>query len=535
MGIISMPFGPIGMFAGSVFGAVTGFAFGLCVDRRNERRKLQDSELAKKRLESLIRWALARAHDPDETARIMEAVILEFNPIADIASGSKNARDLLKHFDRWMSERVVVTQLWVYMDERMQDWRNQNRADFLKSMRVFQTLRTIYSLSSRSLSDQEQQLVDSINRLLAYDSVKSIMDHAQLFPTPGELSVMESIVVADIADDAAEASDHCSPMRCVRSPSNLTEVLASALGNSDENDVSDEDSVSRHTEDLPINHIVYHSEVRVEHERNKAPVLKKPFFRNWDDFMNFDQAIKHHMPITLSEFDLVLEKSEESNVGWEVCCEREEIKISKQQLGSGVIMLRAWAVVQGVDVHVAFNSFYVMQQRMKWDKVFSQMELIGDGVQGSDCLYSSMKITGVTPRDFLQYRRVRVLDDGAIVIVQRSAEHELCPESKGIIRAESYISGYVLRQKFDQNGISSCHIFIMTCTDVKGLIPKWIISYMAPRAPAQWIDSLKNHALDYMRTHPNYKEEMAGAIGRFKTANPFDYEQAEHDESVSDL
>merc|ERR1711902_427912 len=98
------------------------------------------------------------------------------------------------------------------------------------------------------------------------------------------------------------------------------------------------------------------------------------------------------------------------------------------------------------------------------------------GAQSSDILYSLMKVTGVTPRDFLQFRRARVMDDGSILLVLRSAEHPDFPESKNAIRAESYISGYVLRQAVE-NGESVLKIFLMSFSDIKGLIPKWIISY----------------------------------------------------------
>merc|ERR550525_1014173 len=146
----------------------------------------------------------------------------------------------------------------------------------------------------------------------------------------------------------------------------------------------------------------------------------------------------------------------------------------------GGVTVRAWARVPGVYVNVAFFLFYDITQRMRWDKVFSKMALIGDGVDGSDILYSLLKVPAVTDRDFLQWRRVRVQDDGSILIVLRSAEHHGVPEDKRYIRAESHISGYILRQEWeDQTPVLK--IFLMSCADVKGMIPKWIISYMAPK------------------------------------------------------
>lgn len=31
-------------------------------------------------------------------------------------------------------------------------------------------------------------------------------------------------------------------------------------------------------------------------------------------------------------------------------------------------------------------------------------------------------------------------------------------------------------------------LFIMSCSDVKGLIPKWLINFVAPKKPGEWVD-----------------------------------------------
>ena len=58
---------------------------------------------------------------------------LEFKPMADIASGSKNALRMLKMLDSWIAQKDVTCQLWSYMDSLLANWRGLNRADFLRS------------------------------------------------------------------------------------------------------------------------------------------------------------------------------------------------------------------------------------------------------------------------------------------------------------------------------------------------------------------------------------------------------------------
>jgi hypothetical protein len=267
-------------------------------------------------------------------------------------------------------------------------------------------------------------------------------------------------------------------------------------------------------------------------------VLKKPFFKNWEDFLDFDISIKHRMPITLSEFALLAEKESESIQGWDVCVDRKEIKVVKVNscVNPPIMTLRAWATVPGADIYAAFYQFYNMEQRCSWDKVFATMNLIEKDIQGSEILYSVLKAPAVTPRDFLQYRRIRVMEDGTIHIVLRSAEHHGCPENKANIRAESYISGYILRQEVE-NGEQVLKIFLMAATDVKGFVPKWVVNYLAPKAPPQWVDSLRDVTLAYQKSHPNVKEELADVLQRFREYNSFDYEElpqgAEHFSDVS--
>ena len=55
-------------------------------------------------------------------------------------------------------------------------------------------------------------------------------------------------------------------------------------------------------------------------------VLKKPFFRNWDDFINFDLSLKHKMAITLSEFDLLMQKRDDPVTGWDLCVNKKDMK-----------------------------------------------------------------------------------------------------------------------------------------------------------------------------------------------------------------
>mmetsp|Transcript_132643 Transcript_132643/g.296643 ORF Transcript_132643/g.296643 Transcript_132643/m.296643 type:complete len:685 (+) Transcript_132643:96-2150(+) len=500
LGIMSMPFGPIGMAAGGMFGAIFGGIVGICMDLRRRQTKLQDADLEKRRLRSLVRWAKERFREDGDLLMLIEMVALEFKPMADIAEGSQTARNLILLLDGLIANKKVARCLLVYMEQLLQRWRELHRAEFLRSMLVFQTLVVTYKHTNRLLDEQEIKFVDRMERLLAHKSVKSVMEHALMFPTQGETRIMECMVYSDAL--SGSSSGKHSP--------------AHSHHTSKDGDLEPE--AERET-------------LAVGEAGQKQLALKKPFFRSWDDFMDFDCTFKHCMPITLSEFALLLQKEAESTKGWDVCVDRKEIKVAKVQSGLGGITLRAWAQVPGVDLHVAFFLFYDISERVKWDKTFSNISVVNDSdvvQKGNDIIYSMMKVPTVTTREFLQYRRVSLQDDGSILILLRSAEHKDKPEAKGIIRVENYISGYVLRQAHvgDQPVLN---IFILSCNDVKGMIPKWIVNMMAPKKPGEWVESLRKAAVDYQAKYPDCKKACLECLSRFAGSHPCDYEPEDAD------
>lgn len=336
------------------------------------------------------------------------------------------------------------------------------------------------------------------------------MAHAQQNPNEGDQRVMECMIYADTRKDRKSKNSSLTPSSLQNDVENISDDDSIGGGQLKSYELTSRDS----SFSVP------------ESPTCKKRVLKKPFFKNWDDFMNFDITYKHKMPITLSEFELLLQKEKETMKGWDVCVDRKEIMVAKTQSGPGIITLRAWATLPGVDLYVALFLIFDITQRVKWDKVFAVMNLVAVDVQGSDIVYSLLKVPTVTPRDFLQYRRVLLQDDGSILIVLRSAEHIDSPEEKGYIRAESYISGYVLRQSFD-GPTPVLNIFLMSCSDTKGMIPKWIINYFAPKKPGEWVETLRKAGLEYQEQNPCYKDKLQRIVAGYAADNPFDYEPEE--------
>jgi len=549
-GLLSIPFGPIGMVIFAAIGAFFGAITGLLMDIRYAKTSVQESELVKKRLRCLVRWASERQGEDEEMQRLIEMVTLEFRPIAAVADVSRSSQKMLRLLDQWIAQKHIVRKLWIYLDDVLRKWRELERDELLRSMLVFSTLITTYRLSNRiSKDEQEIQFIRRVEQVLSHESVKHILAELQNNPHQDDQRVMEVMVFADAAGGKLPPPD---------------QPLISTQNAGQPEELSDDDGTSEVSHpgsracgsdcsrsifpSAPVLILDGQSTDKGSPEETPAAptaaatttmqrrVLKKPFFKDWNDFMDFDDAIKHKMPITLSEFELLLEKERETKdgAGWDLCVDRKDIKVSKIMYGPGLICLRAWATFPGVDMNTTFHMFYEVEERGKWDKNFNNCRVVAKDVQGCDLVYCLMKIPTVTPRDFLQYRRVRLNDDGSICIVLRSAEHPNAPEDHRYIRVDNKISGYVFRESYVK-GQPVMQLFLMSCSDVKGMIPKWIINMLAPKKPGEWTESLRKAALEHQTLYPNRREEVAARLrGEFAEENPYDYEietvQIESDE-----
>lgn len=654
-GLMALPFGPIGMVASGMVGALCGSAAGYCLDRRTARAAVQDSVATERRLKSLVRWADAHVYDTAEVLRLIEMVTLEFRPIADMAATSQNARKLLRLLDGWVSQRSTTRHIWLYMDQVLWSWRDLSRSDFVNAMRVFQVLVANFQITQRELNEEEADLLQRMERLLGHTSVRAVLQHSELHPRKQDTEVMQSMVYADQevnadqqVDDAPDPrtprsasarnadeggpglrlalcldeeervpsrgatpsrSAGCMPPLLLASP-HARDHMGSALplppallppplppliqpdgGKEELCDVAapiapgsrgspkgnvacgtprrggggddgysgaglgmgrshecegvggksgDARSFAAHFKGSPSplsgspkpsmlpnsSHPALGSRSQEDsrasskdsrHVGTPRSPRRSQFFKSWDDFMDFDLKIKHRMPITTSEFDFLVQKEAESNKNWNIVADRKDLTVSTVLNKTGGITLRAWATMEGVDVHVAFRLFHDIGLRVMWDKTFEKMHLIDDGSKGkkaSDILYCVLKIPTVTARDFLQYRRVLLQEDGSILVVLRSAENPSMPEQKKFIRAESFIQGYVFRQRM-VGGVPSTDMFTIIACDVKGMIPKWIVNFVAPRRAGDFVTALKKAALEYQRANPLYKRQLSESMKRF--------------------
>jgi hypothetical protein len=108
------------------------------------------------------------------------------------------------------------------------------------------------------------------------------------------------------------------------------------------------------------------------------------------------------------------------------------------------------------------------------------------------------------PRDFLQRRLITLgyPEQHTMVMCYQSEEHEDCPEKKGFIRAQTSLSGFIVRDL----GGGACQATIISQTDIKGTIPKLLINYVtatfAPRQVKKFMEFAKSRKEEDVQINP---------------------------------
>jgi len=238
-------------------------------------------------------------------------------------------------------------------------------------------------------------------------------------------------------------------------------------------------------------------------------------FRSFNDMVHFDKHLKFQSPIMPYEFAFLSEKEsfDPADPDWDTICNRPEIDLYKYNKGAdGVVMLKSYCVLKDIPVGIVAHCIRHIPTRLSWDTVFADFRILEKDVNGCEMIYCTIKAPWpVADRDFLQWRRTQYHEQQNVyTIMMRSASHPNHPEHPNYVRADTIISGYVVRPA-PEDPANSAKLFALAQTDIMGLIPKWMVNATAQRAPVLWGDGLRKACNNYVKKHgrgiPTYVAE----------------------------
>lgn len=180
---------------------------------------------------------------------------------------------------------------------------------------------------------------------------------------------------------------------------------------------------------------------------------------------------------------------DQKNSNFQLVYKDKNLKIVKKHTKNNpVILIKAEATLN-IKPNLLCELIYNLKWRKKWDKVLSDFKIVDKIDESSDVIFSLYKAPfGISNREFLQKRFIfENIENFDFILAFENAEHENCKVKDGHIRTDSIMGGYLI-QKLEND---KSYLYIISQTDIKGVIPNWIVNQTASKAPASWIKDLK--------------------------------------------
>lgn len=161
-------------------------------------------------------------------------------------------------------------------------------------------------------------------------------------------------------------------------------------------------------------------------------------------------------------------------------------------------VLKARTEFPDVSADVAYDVLHDPDYRPLWDKYMMDSADIGLLSPNTDlCYYAVRSPPPLRPRDFVIQRNWLEMDKEWIIF-NHSVCHEDYPPSKNVIRAISFLTGYVIRSL----GKNSCQLTYVSHSDPRGKLPSWLINKITTIVTPKMMQRLHKACLDY----PAWKE-----------------------------
>ncbi|XP_026191471.1 uncharacterized protein LOC34622234 [Cyclospora cayetanensis] len=513
-----MAWGPIVMALGFVFGGLAGFALSLANDMGRIRRRQSAAKNQRRRIDNLMRWANYHFATSQSQLQLIFKVVMEYqeaekeqNAIlcadaskqvqrhvmkgGDLESQSKNqtSEDELSgeegEYSSFDSELLELTKV-------LGSWVGGQQPSFRKEEAGWlppEVDSTIFA----GLRESVGVRVAPHRSTCRFFFEEAVPPFALLSINSGDLKPNSEFNVALPPDTSLEGYRSATLRQTPAPPSKSVRSAAlpeapKAIGA----------SVPPPGHDLFTHDFFCTCLI-------PSSVLLGParLFKSYEDLVNFDTRLKHQTPIGSYEMQFLEEKEphDSSDPMWELTVDQATIKVYKYNSpDSPVVMVKAYATLEGIPVKVLCHHIRHIPTRLKWDTTFGDYRVVEQDVDGCEMIYCLMKAPfPVSNRDFLQWRRTEEDPEAKVTkMLMRSADHPSVPEKSGVVRAETLISGYIMAAQ--PNDASSSTLFILAQTDVKGLIPKWVVNTTAARAPVGWVDSLKKACKAYIKQYGDF-------------------------------
>lgn len=193
-------------------------------------------------------------------------------------------------------------------------------------------------------------------------------------------------------------------------------------------------------------------------------------------------------PFTDADIQQLLdeEASTEKTPGWKSVSKSDLTEVSRKSTkGDKLHLIKAFLYLPSIPSNAVLELCTDVKLRSQWDTHFHQIEVVEQFIDYT-CLYWRIKMpTGFTDRDLLQYMWVKKDDrTNTTFILFKPATHPDFPEKKDFIRAQTVLSGLIIRP--DSANPDSTRVTVLVKNDAKGKIPKAAVNHASEKGMDKW-------------------------------------------------
>jgi len=198
---------------------------------------------------------------------------------------------------------------------------------------------------------------------------------------------------------------------------------------------------------------------------------------------------------TEEDFDKFVKECDSTDNKWVLCYEGDNVKVWDQKVeNSPINIVKLHALFPALDADVLYDVLHDPEYRTVWDENMIEGFNIVQLDDHNDIGYYSAKVpTPITNRDFVNQRCWRIKDNKEYVIFNHSVVHPSVPEKKGFVRANSILTGYLVRK----NDAGGSTLTYLTQTDPKGWIPTWLANKVTKTFAPTIVDKLTKAGAGY--------------------------------------
>lgn len=193
---------------------------------------------------------------------------------------------------------------------------------------------------------------------------------------------------------------------------------------------------------------------------------------------------------------LMLKKLVDDNASWKLEYDKgegNETKVwTKTTPNSNFKMVKIHAAFPNVTPNTLFDVLHDPGYRKEWDEHMLVSTEIGYLNPNNDVGYYALSCPApVKNRDFVLQRSWLDMGDEKLIL-NHSVSHKNYPPKKGFVRANSILTGFVVRPK----GVG-CFLGYISQTDPRGKLPPWLVNKITQKFAPKVVKQLHKAALGY--------------------------------------